>query len=178
MADQERTGVTTLRGNPVTLVGPALKPGDKAPEFQLQAQDLSNVGMAQSAGKARLLISVPSLDTPVCSLETVHFNREVAGMGEKAQVYVISTDLPFAQKRFCGAENIENIQTLSDHRDVTFGRSYGVLIQGGPLDRVLARALFVVDPSGTIRYVQAVPEIAQEPDYDAALNALKAAAGG
>src|SRR5437867_3815797 len=163
MADQERAGLTTLRGNPVTLLGPALKPGDKAPDFQLQAQDLSAVTLANSAGKARLLISVPSLDTPVCSLETVRFNREVGALGAQAEVYVISADLPFAQKRFCGAENIENIQTLSDHREVSFGRDYGVLIKGGPLDRVLARALFVVDPKNTIRYVQIVPEIAQEP---------------
>ena len=177
MADQERTGATTLRGNPVTLVGPELKPGDRAPDFQLQAQDLSNVTLANSAGKARLLITVPSLDTPVCSTEAIRFNREIAGLGDRAQVCVISADLPFAQKRFCGAENIENLQTLSDHREASFGHAYGVLIKDGPLARVLARALFVVDPNNTIRYVQVVPEIAQEPDYDAALSALRAAAG-
>jgi thioredoxin-dependent peroxiredoxin len=177
MADQERTGLTTLRGNPVTLVGPALKPGDRAPEFQAVAQDLSPVTLATSAGRARLFITVPSLDTPVCSTETIHFNREVQGMGDKAQVYVVSMDLPFAQKRFCGSEGIENIQTLSDHREASFGRAYGVLIKEGPLQRVLARALFVVDTNDTIRYVEIVPEIAQEPNYDAALNALRTAAG-
>src|SRR6476661_9807910 len=98
MADQERAGLTTLRGNPVTLLGPGLNPGDKAPEFQAVAQDLSPVTLANSAGKARLLISVPSVDTPVCSLETIRFNKEVAGLGDKAQVHVISMDLPFAQK--------------------------------------------------------------------------------
>jgi thiol peroxidase len=174
MAEQERTGVTTMRGNPLTLIGPALKPGDKAPEFQCVAQDLSPVGLASSAGKARLLISVPSLDTPVCSLETVRFNREAAQVGGNVQVDVISMDLPFAQKRFCGSENIANVQTLSDHRDASFGRAFGVLIKDL---RLLARALFVVDASDTIRYVQIVPEVAQEPNYDEALNALRAAVG-
>lgn len=174
MAEQERAGVVTMRGNPLTLIGPALKPGDRAPDFQCVAQDMSPVTLASSAEKARLLISVPSLDTPVCSLETVRFNREVAGMGGNSQVYVISMDLPFAQKRFCGSEGIGNIQSLSDHRDASFGRAYGVLIKEL---RLLARALFVVDAGNTIRYVQIVPEIAQEPNYDEALAALSAAAG-
>jgi thioredoxin-dependent peroxiredoxin len=174
MAEQERTGVVTMRGNPLTLIGPALKAGDRAPDFQCVAQDMSPVTLAGSAGKARLLIAVPSLDTPVCSLETVRFNREVAGMGGNNQVYVISMDLPFAQKRFCGSENISNIQSLSDHREASFGRAYGVLIKDL---RLLARALFVVDSGDTIRYVQIVPEVAQEPNYDEALNALRAAAG-
>jgi thiol peroxidase len=174
MADQERTGVITMRGNPLTLIGPELKPGDKAPDFQCVAQDLSPVTLASSAGKARLLISVPSLDTPICSTETIRFNREVAGIGGNAQVYVISMDLPFAQKRFCGAENIANVQTISDHREASFGRAYGVLIKEL---RWLARAVFVVDAGGTIRYVQVVPEVAQEPNYDEALNALRAVAG-
>ena len=177
MPDQERTGLTALRGSPVTLLGPNLKPGDKAPDFQCVAQDLSTVTLASSAGKARLFLSVPSLDTPVCSTETIHFNRELAGTGDRAQVYVISMDLPFAQKRFCGAENVENIQTLSDFRDRSFGRAYGVLIKDGPLAGILARALFVVDANNTIRYAQIVPEIAQEPNYDEALKALRAAAG-
>jgi thioredoxin-dependent peroxiredoxin len=174
MADQERTGEVTMRGNPLTLIGSALKPGDKAPDFQCVAQDLSPVTLASSAGKARLLISVPSLDTPVCSLETVRFNREVAGMGGNSQVYVISMDLPFAQKRFCGSENIGNVESISDHRDASFGRAYGVLIKEL---RLLARALFVVDARDTIRYVQLVREVTQEPNYDEALNALRAAAG-
>jgi thiol peroxidase len=174
MADQERTGVTTMRGNPLTLIGPELKPGDKAPEFQAVAQDMSPVGLSNSAGKTRLLIAVPSLDTPVCSLETVRFNREVAQVGGNVQVYVISMDLPFAQKRFCGSEGISNFQTLSDHRDASFGRAYGVLIKDL---RLLARALFVVDAKDTIRYVQIVPEVAQEPNYDEALSALRAATG-
>jgi thioredoxin-dependent peroxiredoxin len=173
MAEQERAGVTTMRGNPLTLIGPALKPGDKAPEFQCLAQDLSPVTLASSAGKARLLIAVPSLDTPVCSLETIRFNRELAGVGGSVQVDVISMDLPFAQKRFCGSENISNIETLSDHRDASFGRAYGVLIKEL---RLLARALFVVDARDTIRYVQIVPEVTHEPNYDEALNALRAAA--
>jgi thioredoxin-dependent peroxiredoxin len=172
MADQERTGVVTMRGNPLTLIGPALKPGDKAPDFQALAQDLSPVTLSSSAGKARLLIVVPSLDTPVCSLETVRFNKELATAPGNTQVYVISTDLPFAQKRFCGTENITNIQTLSDHREAAFGRAYGVLIKDL---RLLARALFVIDPKGTITYVQIVPEVAQEPNYDEALNALRTA---
>jgi thioredoxin-dependent peroxiredoxin len=174
MAEQERTGIVTMRGNPLTLIGPALKAGDKAPDFQCVAQDLSPVTLASSAGKTRLLIAVPSLDTPVCSLETIRFNRELTGVNGNTRVYVISMDLPFAQKRFCGSENISNIQTLSDHREASFGRAYGVLIKEL---RLLARALFVVDRSDTIRYVQIVPEVAQEPNYDEALNALRTAAG-
>jgi thiol peroxidase len=174
MADQERAGVTTMRGNPLILIGPELKPGQPAPDFQAVAQDLSPVSLASSAGKTRLLISVPSLDTPVCSTETIRLNREIAAMGGNVQAYVISMDLPFAQKRFCGAENIANLQTLSDHRDASFGRNYGVLIKDL---RLLARALFVVDAGNTLRYVQIVPEVAQEPNYDEALNALRAAAG-
>jgi thiol peroxidase len=174
MADQERAGVTTMRGNPLTLIGPELKPGQPAPDFQAVAQDLSPVSLASTAGKTRLLISVPSLDTPVCSTETIRLNREIAAMGGNVQAYVISMDLPFAQKRFCGAENIANIQTVSDHRDASFGRNYGVLIKDL---RLLARALFVVDAGNTLRYVQIVPEVAQEPNYDEALNALRAAAG-
>jgi len=163
-----------MRGNPLTLIGPELKPGEMAPDFQAVAQDLSPVTLASSAGKTRLLISVPSLDTPVCSTETIRLNREIAALGGSVQAYVISMDLPFAQKRFCGAENIGNLQTLSDHRDASFGRNYGVLIKDL---RLLARALFVVDAGNTLRYVQIVPEVAQEPNYDEALNALRAAAG-
>jgi len=174
MADQERTGVVTMRGNPLTLIGPALKPGDKAPDFQALAQDLSPVTLSSSAGKARLLIALPSLDTPVCSLDTVRFNKELAAAPANTHVYVISTDLPLAQKRLCGTENITNVQTLSDHREAAFGRAYGVLIKDL---RLLARALFVIDPKDTITYVQIVPEVAQEPNYDEALNALRTAAG-
>ena len=137
MAEQERTGIVTMRGNPLTLIGPALKHGDKAPDFQCVAPDLTPVTLASSASKARLLISVPSLDTPVCSTETIRFNREVAGIGGDTQVSVISMDLPFAQRRFGGSENIANIQTLSDHREASFGRAYGVLIKEL---RLLARA--------------------------------------
>lgn len=174
MAEQERAGAVTMRGNPLTLIGPALNAGDKAPEFQCVAQDLSPVTLASSAGKTRLLIAVPSLDTPVCSLETIRFNRELAGIKGNVQVDVISMDLPFAQKRFCGSENIENIETISDYQEASFGRAYGVLIKGL---RLLARALFVIDARDTIRYVQIVPEVTHEPNYDEALNALRTAAG-
>ena len=171
---QKRANAVTFKGKPLALVGPELKVGDKAPEFACATSSLEVLSLGKTPAKTRLFSVVPSLDTPVCSTETIRFNREVAGIGGNTQVSVISMDLPFAQKRFCGSENISNIQTLSDHREASFGRAYGVLIKEL---RLLARALFVVDPSGTIRYVQIVPEVAQEPNYDEALNALRAAAG-
>jgi thiol peroxidase len=162
----------TLKGNPITLVGNELKVGDKAPDFVLQSSAMADVSLKDTAGKTRLIASVPSLDTPVCNLESKRFNEE-AGKLPNVAVLVVSNDLPFAQKRWCGAENATNIQALSDHRTAKFGESYGVLVKGGPLDRCLARAIFVVGPDDTIKHVEYVKEIAEHPNYDAALAAAK-----
>lgn len=162
----------TLKGNPVTLVGQELKVGDKAPDFLLQSNALAEVSLKDSVGKTRLIASVPSLDTPVCNLESKRFNEEAAKLPNVA-VLVVSTDLPFGQKRWCGAENATNIQALSDHRAARFGEAYGVLIKGGPLDRCLARAIFVVGPDDKIKHVEYVKEIAEHPNYDAALASAR-----
>jgi thiol peroxidase len=170
---QERTGVITMKGNPKTLVGPALKAGDKAPEFEVINPSLEAVTLASSKGKVRLISAVPSLDTPVCALETKKFAQELGKLPPSVQFYTISADLPFAQKRWCGAENVA-VPTLSDHRKLSFAENYGVLIKDL---RILARAIFVIDAHDKITYVQIVPEIAQEPDYDKAIQAAKQAAG-
>ena len=167
---EERTGLVTMKGKPVTLVGQAVKVGQKAPDFEVTANDLSPVKLSSFAGKVCIIASVPSLDTSVCDLETRKFNEKAAQLGGDVVVLTISMDLPFAQKRWCGAAGIKNVQTLSDHRDASFGRAYGVLIKDL---RLLARAVFVVDKKGVVRYLQIVPEIATEPDYDAVLKAVK-----
>ncbi|MBO8140688.1 MAG: thiol peroxidase [Firmicutes bacterium] len=160
----------TMRGNPVTLLGKPVEVGQKAPDFTVVANDMSTVTLKDTSG-VRLIASVPSLDTGVCSAETRRFNEEAAKLGN-VKVLVISMDLPFAQKRWCAAEGIENVQTLSDHREASFGQNYGVLIKEL---RLLARAIFVVDSSNTITYVEYVPEVTDHPDYDKALAAARAA---
>jgi len=167
---EERKGLVTMKGKPVILVGQAVKVGQKAPDFEVTANDLSPVKLSSFAGKVCIIASVPSLDTAVCDLETRKFNEKASQLGSDVVVLTISMDLPFAQKRWCGAAGIKNVQTLSDHRDVSFGRAYGVLIKDL---RLLARAVFVVDKKGVVRYLQIVPEIATEPDYDAVLKAVK-----
>jgi thiol peroxidase len=169
-AMEERTGIVTMKGKPITLIGPAIKVGQKAPDFEVTANDLSPVKLSSFAGKVCIIASVPSLDTSVCDLETRKFNEKAAQLGGDVVVLTISMDLPFAQKRWCGAAGIKNVQTLSDHRDASFGRAYGVLIKDL---RLLARAVFVVDKKGVVRYLQIVPEIATEPDYDAVLKVVK-----
>lgn len=169
---ETRTGAVTLKGNPVDLEGKALQPGDKAPDFKLQNTALEEVSLANSQGKTRIIATIPSLDTPVCHAETKRFNDEAAKL-PNTEVLVVSMDLPFGQKRWCGAEGVENVKTLSAHRCTQFGEDYGVLISGGPLDRCLARAVFVVDPSGELKHVEYCPEISQHPNYDAALSAAK-----
>jgi len=165
----------TLKGNPVTLTGPELKVGEKAPDFKLQNNALEDVSLAQSAGRVRIIASVPSLDTSVCALETKRFNEEAAKL-DGVDVVVVSMDLPFGQKRWCGTENIDKVTALSDHRTAEFGKAYGVLISGGGLDRCLARAIFVVGPDDELKYVEYCPEIAAHPNYDAVLAAAKASA--
>ena len=167
-----RSGAITLKGNPVDLAGQALAAGDSAPDFSLQSQDLETITLKSSAGKTRIIATIPSLDTPVCHDETRKFNEKAADL-PNVEVLVVSMDLPFGQKRWCGAEGVDNVRTLSAHRCTKFGEDYGVLIKGGPLDRCLARAVFVVDVDGIVRYAQYVGEIADHPEYDAALAAAR-----
>ena len=172
---QKRQNAVTFKGNPLTLVGPQLKAGDKAPNFScLSGLDL--VSLDKTPAKARLFSVVPSLDTPVCSIQTKTFAEQLNSLGDKVAAYTISLDLPFAMARFGNDAKIANMANLSDCHDHSFGEHYGVLIQGLPIP-LLARAIFVVDPSNTITYTEIVPEIATEPNYDEALKALKAAAG-
>lgn len=165
----ERKGVFNFAGSDVTLVGPELKPGDRAPDFQVTANDLSQKSLRDFLGQALVISVVPSLDTGVCDAQTRKFN-ETAGELSGLKVLTVSCDLPFAQKRWCGAAGVENVVTLSDHRDVSFGQAYGVLIRE---HRLLARAVFVVDPSGMITYVEYVPAAGQHPNYDAAIAAAQ-----
>ncbi|HVJ87711.1 MAG TPA: thiol peroxidase [Caulifigura sp.] len=162
----------TLKGNPVKLPGTEVKVGQKAPDFVLQDASLADVTLASSAGKTRIIAAVPSLDTPVCALETKRFNEEAGKLGN-TEVLVVSMDLPFGQKRWCGAENCNTVKCLSDHRTGKFGKDYGVLVEGGPFDRVYARAVFVVGPDDVVRHVEYVKEIAEHPNYDAVLAAAK-----
>src|SRR5580765_1203181 len=167
--DIERKNGTTLKGNPFTLVGAEVKVGQKAPEFSALAGDLSPVTLASSKGKTRLLISVPSLDTPTCDAETRRFNEEAAKMSG-IEVIVVSMDLPFAQGRFCQTAGIKNLKTVSDHRDTSFGKAYGTLIKEL---RLLSRAIFVVGADDTVQYVEYVKDVGSHPNYEAALSALK-----
>ena len=166
---KERTGKVTMKGNPLTLLGNEVNVGDVAPDFAVLSNDLSPVTLSSFRGKVCIVSSVPSLDTPVCDTETRRFNQEAGRLSSDVAVLVISMDLPFAQKRWCGAAGVTRVQTLSDHRDASFGTSYGVLIKEL---RLLARAVFVVDRNGIVQYVQLVKEITQEPDYDAVLAAV------
>ena len=167
----EKTGIITFKGNPMTLLGPALKVGDAAPDFAVVDNGLAAATLSDYAGKIRIISSVPSLDTPVCDTETRRFNQEAASLPGNVDVLTVSLDLPFAQKRWCGAAGIDKIVTLSDYRERSFGLGYGVLIKELLL---LTRAVFVVDAANTIRYIQIVPEVTAEPDYAAAIAAAKA----
>ena len=166
----ERAAAITMRGQPLTLVGPELKAGDAAPDFTVINNDLRPVTLADYRDQVRILLSVPSLDTAVCDQETRRFNEEAAGLGDGVVVLAVSMDLPFAQKRWCAAAGVERVVTLSDHRDASFGTAYGVLIKEL---RLLARAVFVVDRDGRPAYVQYVPEVTDFPDYEAALAAVR-----
>ncbi|MBM7606841.1 thiol peroxidase [Lysinibacillus composti] len=161
----------TFKQNQVTLLGNEVKVGDKAPDFTVLANDLSPVSLKDSEGKIRLFVVVPSLDTGVCDAEVRRFNEEAAGLGENVVIYTVSVDLPFAQKRWCGAAGIDNVVTVSDHRDLSFGKAYGVAIEEL---RLLARSIFVVDAEGTVTYVEYVPESTNHPNYEAAIEAVKA----
>jgi thiol peroxidase len=168
-----RSGAITLKGNPTDLAGPELKAGDAAPDFLLQNNALEDVTLGSFAGKTLVIATVPSLDTPVCHAETIKFNQQADQLAGTL-VLVVSTDLPFGQKRWCGAEGIEKVVTLSAHRSAEFGKAYGVLISGGPFDQCLARAIFVVNGAGVLTHVEYVKEVADHPNYDAALAAAQA----
>ena len=167
----ERKNAVTLRGTPLTLIGPELKTGERAPEFTALDNAMQSVRLADSAGKVRLIASVGSLDTPICDAETRRFNQEAASI-PGVEFLIVSMDLPFAQKRFCSSADIEKVRLLSDHRDAAFGAAYGTLIKE---TRLLSRGIFVVDAEGVLRYVEYVPEIGAHPDYDKALAAVRAA---
>ena len=167
---EERNGAVTMHGNPLTLLGKDLNVGESAPDLELLDNDLNPVKLSSYRGKICVVSAVPSLDTPVCDMETRRFNQEAANLGSDVAIVTVSMDLPFAQKRWCGAAGVDKVVTLSDHRTAAFGEAYGVLIKEL---RLLARAIFVVDKEGTIRYVQLVKEISEEPDYDAVLQAVK-----
>lgn len=167
---QERTGITTFHGEPLTLLGPELKVGDQAPPFTLVDNDLQPVKLSDSAGKIRLITVVPSLDTDVCDTMTRRFNQETAQLPDDVVVYTVSLDLPFAQKRWCGNAGIDKVKTLSDYQDRTFGLAYGLLIKE---IKLLARAVLVIDRQDKIVHRQIVGEVTDEPDYQSALKAVK-----
>jgi len=166
----EREDVITVKGDPLTLLGSEVKVGDVAPDCEVLAGDLSGVKLSSFKGKVCIILSVPSLDTPVCDVMTRRFTGDAGKMGDDVVVLTISMDLPFAQTRWCGAVGVKNVQALSDHRDAAFGEAFGVLIKEL---RLLARAVFVVDKEGVIRYIEVVKELTSEPDYDAALKAAQ-----
>jgi len=168
----ERPGATTMRGNPLTLVGPELKPGDKAPDFEAVGDGLKPVTLAATGSGVRIFSVVPSLDTPVCDAQTKRFNEEAAKL-PGVEIFTISMDLPFAQKRWCGAFGVDRVKMLSDHRSGSFGEHYGTLIKDM---RIESRAIFVLDKDNTIKHVEYVKEVADFPNYDAALNAARSLA--
>jgi thioredoxin-dependent peroxiredoxin len=167
---QERVGLVTMRGNPLTLVGNEVKVGETAPDFVALDNNLTPVKLSAYRTRICIISSVPSLDTPVCDNETRKFNEEAMKLGEKVQIITISMDLPFAQKRWCGAAGVNKIQTLSDHKEAQFGTTYGVLIKEL---RLLARAVFLVDQKGILQYTQLVKEISNEPNYEEIWSVLK-----
>ena len=167
---QERNGIITFKGNPMTLLGPELKTGTAAPDFRAVDTSLTPRTLADYAGSVKVISSVPSLDTPVCDAETRRFNSEAAGLPGNVVVLTISLDLPFAQKRWCGAAGIDKVITLSDYQDRSFAAAYGVMIKELKL---LTRAVFVIDAANLLRYIQIVPEVTSEPDYQAVLTAVK-----
>ncbi len=166
---KERTGLVTLRGTPFTLIGNEVKVNDRAPDFEVLDNNLAPVRFSSFLGKTCLISSVPSLDTPVCDRETRRFNGDASRLDPRVALLTVSMDLPFAQKRWCGAAGVERVQTYSDHRDASFGLAYGVLIKEL---RLLARVVFVVDKAGVVRYLQVVKELADEPNYDEVLGAV------
>jgi thiol peroxidase len=171
---EKRPNAVVFKGQAYALVGPQLKPGDKAPDFTCVTSTLDLVDLGKTPSKTRLFSVVPSLDTPVCSLQTKKFDEALAALKDRVACYTVSLDMPFAQKRFCGAENIQNMQTLSDLHNHSFGQNYGVLIDGMNFP-LLSRAVFVVDKNGKISYVEYVRDVPAHPNYDQALAAIQSA---
>ncbi len=169
----KQANAITFKGNPMTMVGGDITVGQTAPDFQLTANDLSARTLDDYAGKTIVLVTVPSLDTPVCDTEARKFNERATELGDDVVVLVISMDLPFAQKRWCGAAGAENVQTLSDYKDGNFGKSYGMIEELA----LLIRSVVVVDADRKITYRQVVEEVTDEPDYDEALDAARQARG-
>lgn len=167
---EQRSAAVTMHGNPLTLVGKELSIGDPAPDIELLDNDLNAVKLSSFQGKVCVICSVPSLDTPVCDMETRRFNEAATKLGGDVVILTVSMDLPFAQKRWCGGAGVERVITLSDHRDATFGSAFGVLIKEL---RLLARSIFVLDRSGIVQYIQNVKELSKEPDYDAVIKAAQ-----
>ena len=168
----ERTGIITFQGKPFTLLGTPVKKGDKAPDFTVRANDLSPRTLGDYAGKTLIFSVVPSLDTGVCDMQTRRFNNEAAALGEHVRILTVSCDLPFAQARWCGAAGVTQLETLSDYYDLSFGMAYGVVIKEL---RLLTRSIFVVDSKGVITYSEVVPEVTNEVNFGAALEAARAA---
>jgi thiol peroxidase len=171
MAD--RAGAVMFKGNPIALGGPEIKAGSDAPDFTALDNGLQPVKLSQARGKVIVLSAVPSLDTPVCDTETRRFNVEAGKLGGNVEVWTVSMDLPFAQKRWCGAFGVDHVKMVSDHKTGSFGQAYGTLIKDL---RILSRAIFVVDKDNTIKYVEYVKEVGDHPNYEAALAAAKAIA--
>ncbi len=167
---EQRSAAVTMHGNPLTLVGKELSIGDPAPDIELLDNDLNAVKLSSFQGKVCVICSVPSLDTPVCDMETRRFNEAATKLGGDVVILTVSMDLPFAQKRWCGGAGVERVITLSDHRDATFGNAFGVLIKEL---RLLARSIFVLDRNGIVQYIQNVKELSKEPDYDAVIKAAQ-----
>jgi thioredoxin-dependent peroxiredoxin len=172
MSITERSAATTLKGNPLTLIGPELRPGDAAPDFETVDSTLQPVTLSSTGNKVRIFSVVPSLDTPVCDAQTKRFEDEAAKLKD-VDIFTVSMDLPFAQKRWCGAFGVDHVKMLSDHRSGSFGEHYGTLIKEL---RIESRAIFVVDKDNKIRHAEYVKEVADHPDYEAALKAAHAAA--
>ncbi len=166
---KERTGIVTVGGVPLTLLGEELKVGDRAPDFTVIDNNLGQFASSSLTGKVVVISAVPSLDTPVCDIETKRFNKEAAALSGDVEIITISMDLPFAQKRWCAAAGVERVKTYSDHRDADFGMKYGVLTKE---TRLLARAVFVVDRQGTIRHIEVLKDISHEPNYGEVLAAV------
>ncbi len=168
---EKRTGVVTFAGNPIALLGKEVKVGDKAPAFTLLDNGLGEKTLADYAGKVKVISVVPSLDTGVCDAQTRWFNQNVSKLGENVVVLTVSVDLPFAQKRWCGAAGIDQVETLSDHRDLSFGKNYGFILEGL---RLLSRGIVVIDKDDVVRYVEYVPEVTSAVNFDSAEAATKA----
>jgi len=167
---KERTGIISMKGKPLTLLGDDLKVGDSAPDCEVVGKDLQPISLSSFRGKVCIISSVPSLDTSVCDIMTRKFNEEAVALSEDVVVLAISMDLPFAQDRWCIAADVKNVFVFSDHRTAAFGQAFGLLIKDL---RLLARAVFVVDREGIIRYIEIVNELTHEPDYEKALSAAK-----